>query len=158
MRVCVPGLLEPHSPWAFPLGTSGGGSKGYGLFAVPQLGAEVAVFFKEGDLGAPYYLCAHWGKPGGASEVPQEAQGTPPDNYVFSTQTFAVSLDETEGHRKLSLLNRKTGDTLVFDAEENSVRLEGTTAITIKAVGAVSIEGLQITIGGRIVRPTSDPI
>ncbi len=75
VRVCVPGLLEPHSPWAFPLGTSGGGSKGYGLFAVPQLGAEVAVFFKEGgDLGAPYYSCGHWGKPGGVSKVPLRAK------------------------------------------------------------------------------------
>jgi len=46
----------------------------------------------------------------------------------------------------------------VFDAEENSVTLAATSALTLRAVGAVSIEGVQITIGGRVVRPIADPI
>ena len=50
------------------------------------------------------------------------------------------------------------GDYLVFDAEENTITLEGTTAITIRAVGAISLEAAQITIGGRAVRPIADPI
>jgi hypothetical protein len=36
--------------------------------------------------------------------------------------------------------------------------LEGTTAVTIRAVGAVSIEAAQVTIAGRAVRPVADPI
>ena len=27
VRVCIPGVLEPHSAWAWPLGTAGGGFK-----------------------------------------------------------------------------------------------------------------------------------
>ena len=50
------------------------------------------------------------------------------------------------------------GDHLVFDAETNSVTLEATTAITIRAVGAISLEAAQVTIAGRIVRPIGDPI
>ena len=66
VRVCVPGLLEPHSGWAWPLGTSGGGSKNRGFFAVPEVNAEVAVWFNQGDLcGDLFYLAAQWGKPGG---------------------------------------------------------------------------------------------
>ncbi len=80
VKVCVPGVLEPESAWAWPLGTAGGGSKNRGLFAVPEAGAEVAVFFNQGDVDAPYYLAAHWGKPGGESEVPEEARRSPPDN------------------------------------------------------------------------------
>ena len=53
---------------------------------------------------------------------------------------------------------RTTGDHLVLDAEENSVTLAATSALTLRAVGAVSIEGVQITIGGRVVRPIADPI
>ena len=41
VRVCIPGVLEPESAWAWPLGTSGGGSKDRGFFAVPEEGAEV---------------------------------------------------------------------------------------------------------------------
>lgn len=74
VRVCIPGVLEPESAWAWPLGTSGGGSKDRGFFAVPEEGAEVAVFFNQGNVDAPYYLAAHWGKPNGESEVPEEAQ------------------------------------------------------------------------------------
>lgn len=139
-------------------GVVGGGSKDRGFFAVPEEGAEVAVFFNQGDVDEPYYLCTHWGKPDGQSEVPEEAQKDPPDNRVFATETFRIELDETKKGRKLKLTNRKTGDFLLFDAEENTITLQGTTAVTIKAVGAVSIEAAQVTIAGRAVRPVADPI
>ena len=158
VRICIPGVLEPESTWAWPLGTSGGGFKDRGFFAVPEEGAEVAVFFNQGDIDAPYYLSANWGKPDGESEVPEEAQKDPPDNRVLATPTFRVELDESEGGRKLKLTNRKTGDHLLFDAEENTITLEGTTAITIKAVGAISLEATTVTIAGRVVRPIADPI
>jgi len=158
VRVCIPGVLEPESTWAWPLGTSGGGFKDRGFFAVPEEGAEVAVFFNQGDIDAPYYLSANWGKPDGESEVPEEAQKDPPDNCVLATPTFCIELDESEGGRKLKLTNRKTGDHLLFDAEENTITLEGTTAITIKAVGAISLEATSVTIAGRVVRRIADPI
>jgi uncharacterized protein involved in type VI secretion and phage assembly len=157
VRVCVPGVLEPESAWAWPLGTAGGG-KDLGLFAVPIEGAEVAIFFNQGNVDAPYYLSAHWGKPNGETEVPEEAQRDPPEARVLATPTFRVELDESEGTKKLKLLNRKTGDNLIFDAEENTVTLQATTALTLKAVGAISIEARQVTIAGRLVRPVPDPI
>ena len=46
----VPGILEPHSGWAWPLGTCGGGMRDRGFFAVPEVGAEVAVFFNQGEV------------------------------------------------------------------------------------------------------------
>ena len=158
VRVCIPGVLEPYSAWAWPLGTAGGGFKDRGFFSVPEVGAEVAVFFNQGDVDAPHYLSAHWGKPEGQSEVPEEAQRDPPDNRVIATPTFRIELDEGAGGRRLKLTNRKTGDHLTFDAEENSITLEGTTAITLRAVGAISLEAAQVTIAGRIVRPVADPI
>jgi uncharacterized protein involved in type VI secretion and phage assembly len=158
VRVCIPGVVEPHSSWAWPLGTSGGGFKDRGFFAVPEEGAEVAVFFNQGNVDAPHYLSAHWGKPEGESELPEEAQKDPPDNRVIATPTFRIEMDESDKAKKLKLTNRKTGDFLLFDAEENTVTLQGTTAITIKAVGAISLEAAQVTIAGRIVRPVADPI
>jgi hypothetical protein len=158
VRACVPGLIEPESAWAWPLGTVGGGSRSCGFFAVPELGAEVALFFNHGDVGCPFYLAAHWGKPGGESEVPPEAQRPSPDNRVLSTKTFALELDEAAGGRRLKITNRKTGDHLVFDAEENTVTLEATTALTLRAVGAIALEAAQVTIAGRVVRPVPDPI
>ena len=77
---------------------------------------------------------------------------------MLTTHAFRIGLDESEGSRKLKLTNKKTGDHLVFDAAENTVTLGGTTALTIRAVGAVSIEAAQVTIAGRVVRPIADPI
>lgn len=158
VRVCIPGLVEPHGPWAWPLGTSGGGSKDRGFFAVPEVGADVGVLFHQGDVDSPYYLAGSWGRPGGQSEVPEEARRSPPDNRVIATETFRVQLDESVGQRKLELTNRKTGDRLTFDAEANTITLEGTTSITIRAVGAITLQAPQITIGGRVVRPVTEPI
>jgi hypothetical protein len=110
VRCCIPGVVEPHGPWAWPLGTAGGGSRNRGLFAVPEVGAEIAVFFNQGSVDDPFYLAAHWGKPGGASEVPEEARRTPPDNRVLATETFRVELDESHGARKLKITNRKTDE------------------------------------------------
>lgn len=158
VRVCVPGLLEPHSAWAWPLGTVGGGSKNRGFFAVPEENAEVAVFFNQGDVEQPYYLCGHWGMPNGESEVPEEAQKDSPDNRVLATETFRIELDESNGGRRMKITNKKTEDYLLFDAEENTITLQGTTAIMIKATGAISLDATHITIGGRVIRPVADAI
>jgi uncharacterized protein involved in type VI secretion and phage assembly len=159
VRVCIPGLVEPHGPWAWPLGTCGGGSRDCGFFAVPELGAEVAVFFNQGDLEAPHYLSAHWGRRDGRSEVPEEAQKSPPDNRVIATETFRIELDESQGARKLKITDRRPGGGhLVFDAEDNTVTFQATTAITIKAVGAINLEAAVVTIAGRVVRPTAEPL
>ncbi|MDJ0766809.1 MAG: phage baseplate assembly protein V [Myxococcota bacterium] len=158
VRVCIPGLLEPNSTWAWPLGTCGGGSKDRGFFAVPEVGAEVAVFFNQGDIQAPFYLSAHYGKPDGISEVPAEAKKSPPDNRVIATETFRIEMDETVGARKLKLTVLKTGDYLELNAEDHSITLQGTTAITIKAVGAISIDAPYISIAGRVIRPTREAI
>ena len=153
VRVCIPGFIEPHSAWAWPLGTCGGGSKDRGFFAVPEVGAETAVFFNQGDPEAPHYISAHYGKPDGISEVPEEAQVNPPDNRVIATETFRIEMDETDGSRKLKLTDRKTGSHLVFDSEENTITLQGTTAIVIRSEGGIYLEAPTINIGGRVVRP-----
>jgi hypothetical protein len=157
VRVCIPGLIEPHSEWAWPLGTVGGGAKDCGFHAVPVLGAEVAVWFRAARPEAPHFLSAHAGKPGGQSELPEEAHGQP-DNRVLSTPSFRIELDETPGKRKLKLTSKKTGDHLLFDAEDNTVTLSATTALLIHAVGAIEIDAPQVTIRGRIVRPIEGAI
>jgi uncharacterized protein involved in type VI secretion and phage assembly len=156
VRVCIPALIEPHSDWAWPLGTVGGGSKNHGFFAVPELGAEVAVWFRQGSPEAPHYLSAHWGRPDGEREAPAEAQG--PANRVLSTTTFSVELDETPGQRKLKLTNRRNGDHIILDAEDNTVSIVGTTSLILRAVGAIEIDAPQVTIRRRVVRPVQDAI
>ena len=86
------------------------------------------------------------------------ARTDPPDNRVLATPTFRVELDESEGGRKLRLTNKRTGDHLVFDAETNTVTLSATTALTLRAVGAIALDAPHVTVAGRVVRPVPEPI
>jgi uncharacterized protein involved in type VI secretion and phage assembly len=157
VRAMVPGLLEPASGWAWPLGTVGGGGKDRGFFAVPELEAEVAILFHQGDVDQPFYLAAHWGAPSGVSEVPAEAAGSP-DVRVFATPSFRIVIDERPGRRHLAVIDRATGDGLEIDAQTHAVTLRGTSALRIESTGPLSIEALALTLNGRPVRPGMDPI
>ncbi|WP_428263678.1 phage baseplate assembly protein V [Haliangium sp.] len=158
VRVQVPGLLEPMSGWAYPAGTVGGGAKDCGFFAVPPKGAEVYVFFVGGDLDQPRYLAGHWGVTDAGNEVPAEAQRPSPDNRVIATPNFRIELDEGVGSRGLRITNKTTGDLIELNAEDNSITIQATTALTLRATGLVDISGAIVQINGRPVLAGGDPI
>ena len=63
-----------------------------------------------------------------------------------------------EGARYLKLKNHETGDHIVLDAEENSITIEGSTHVSIRALGAIDLQANQVSIRGRLVRPIAAPI
>jgi len=157
VRVRVPGLIEPESAWAWPLGTGGGGASQCGLFAVPPVGADVGVLFFGADPDSPCWIAGPWGRPGGASEVPTEGRASP-DIRVLSTPTFAVVLDERDGGAALRLVNRKTGDMVELNATTNSISITATTELRLQATGRISIDALAVTINGRPVATSPEAI
>jgi hypothetical protein len=157
VRVRIPGLVEPESAWAWPVGTVGGGGNGCGFFAVPPVGANVVVWFLGGEVDVPTYAPGPWSRPDGLSEVPAEGQAGP-DVRVMSTPTFAIVLDERPGSEALRLVNRRTGDKVEIDAVRNSVTVRATTELSLQAVGAITLQALAITLNGRPVAPSPEPI
>jgi uncharacterized protein involved in type VI secretion and phage assembly len=157
VRVQVPGLVEPASAWAFPLGTVGGGSDRRGFFAVPEVGAEVGVLFHQGDVDHPYFLCGHWGKPDGATEVPEPVKNLSvadtPQVRAFETGRFLLVFDDRAGHEALVIKDKRSGDQLELDGVGMGITIKGTAALILKADGVVSIEGTTVVINGRLVLP-----
>jgi uncharacterized protein involved in type VI secretion and phage assembly len=158
VRIRIPGLIEPASAWAFPLGTVGGGSDGRGFFAVPEVGAEVGVLFHQGDVDHPYYLCGHWGKPGGATEVPSPARGLSageaPQVRAFETRRFVLVFDDRVGQETLRIQDKAPGGAQIeFDGTVMGITLKATSALVLQADGLVSIEGTTVVINGRLVLP-----
>lgn len=149
VRVRVPGLLEPESGWARPLGTGWGGSRNRGIFGVPEIGAEVGLFFDGGDPEKPFYIAANLGKPDGVSEAPPQAQRDDPDNVVMATASWRIELDESEGAEILRLTNVVNGDAITIDGPKNSIQIKATTRLLLLADGEVTIDAAAITIGGR---------
>jgi len=162
VRVRIPGLVEPASAWAFPLGTLGGGSDRRGFFAVPEKGAEVGVLFHQGDVDHPYYLAGHWGKPGGSSEVPEPVRGLAKDEApqvrAFETERFLLAFDDRSGKEALVIKDKKSGDQIEFDGAAMGITIKATAALLLKADGLVSIEAPSVQINGRIVLPSTKPI
>jgi uncharacterized protein involved in type VI secretion and phage assembly len=162
VRVKIPGLVEPASAWAFPLGTVGGGSDRRGFFAVPEKDAEVGVLFHQGDVDHPYYLCGHWGKPGGQAEVPEPARGLAkeetPQVRAFETGRFLLAFDDRDGKEALVIKDKKSGDQVEFDGAAMGITIKGTSALLLKADGIISIEGTTVQINGRVVLPGKKPI
>jgi uncharacterized protein involved in type VI secretion and phage assembly len=162
VRVRIPGLVEPASAWAFPLGTLGGGSDRRGFFAVPEKGAEVGVFFHQGDIDHPYFLCGHWGKPGGQAEIPEPARDLSkeetPDVRAFETGRFLLALDDRAGNESLVVKDKLSGDQIEFDGTGMGITVKATSALLLKADGLVSIEAAAVQINGRLVLPGAKPI
>ena len=115
-RVTVPGLIEPFSAWAFPMSTVGGGSANRGFFSVPEVGADVLVFFVQGDTDLPVYMPAHWGVLDGSPETPQIVQEMDatdaPKLKVFETGRFQMVWDGRDGELKWFILDKTSGDTI----------------------------------------------
>ncbi|HEX7839683.1 MAG TPA: phage baseplate assembly protein V [Kofleriaceae bacterium] len=157
VRIRIPGLIEPASAWAFPLGTVGGGSDRRGFFAVPEVGAEVGVLFHQGDVDHPYYLCGHWGKPGGATEVLSPARELStedvPQVRAFETRRFLLVFDDRAGKEALRIQDKASGDQIEFDGAAMGITVKATSALLLQADGLISIEGTTVVINGRLVLP-----
>jgi uncharacterized protein involved in type VI secretion and phage assembly len=162
VRVRIPGLVEPASAWAFPLGTVGGGSDRRGFFAVPEIGADVGILFHQGDVDHPYYLSGHWGKPDGGTEVPEAARELSPTDTpqvrAFETTRFLLVFDDRVGHEALVIKDKRSGDQVELDGVGMGVTIKATSALILKADGLVSIEGTTLQLNGRLVLAGTKPI
>ncbi len=162
VRVRIPGLIEPASAWAWPLGTLGGGSDRRGFFSVPEKGAEVGVLFHQGDVDHPHYLCGHWGKPDGEAEVPEPARGLSKEDAprvrAFETDRFLLSFDDREGKEAFVVKDKTSGDQIEFDGKGMGITVKATSALMLKADGMVSIDAAVVQINGRLVMPGTKPI
>jgi hypothetical protein len=163
VRFQVPGLIEPASDWAMPVGSTGGGSDGVGFYWPPQIGAEVAVFFVMGDVDQPRYLIGAWGAPAGKTEVPRFARALTLEEagqvHGFASKRFEVVLDDRPGHEAIRITDLDHPEDLIeIDGVSHGVTIAGSVAVVIRSVGVVDIQALQIRLNGRIVRESTDPI
>lgn len=134
VKVRIAGVVEPETPnWAMPIGCPGAGAAQHGTWDPPAVGANVAVFFKLGDIDYPRYLAGPWGDPDGASDVPENAaiddasgdQATR-HNAVIEDEAWRIERDSRNGAgRKHRYLIRHKGSdcAVLIDADADKVHL-----------------------------------
>lgn len=144
IKVQVPGIFEPASDWIRPMATFGG-SKQRGIFAVPKIdpeggGANVDVVLLHGDKRYARYIAGPWGRPGGVSDVPTQAEGGNPDIVVMRFGNFAMIYDERTGVEKLTILDVVKNSSMVFDGVTGNIDIASTGAVKITAAGTIDVE------------------
>lgn len=163
VRVTIAGLIEEASPWAWPLGTQGGGSKGKGGFSVPKKGATVGVLFLQGDPERPHYMPGHFGSPGGVDEVPDDAAEVDPKErhqiVAFETERYKMTYDDRKEFASFRIRDKKLSNTVIeFDGKKGAVLISAETDLIIRAKGMLDIDGTNIQIKKRKVLGGNDPI
>jgi uncharacterized protein involved in type VI secretion and phage assembly len=118
VKIKIPGLVEPSTNWALPVGGShSSGEPGRGAFDPPRPGAAVIVQFLKGDPDAPVYFGGWRGLVGGKTDAPTEVQNASAADAanklkVYESDAFEIIIDERGDHPQ-SLLRRKSDGTAI---------------------------------------------
>ena len=148
VKVSVDGLVEPAA-WAYPLDGQGGGAPQTGSHHVPPVGAEVAVWFEQGDPNYPLYKTLNHGE--GEELTPLKEAGSAKEKAeirAWEYGNFLLVFDCREGKDNLYIKHKTTDDTIEIDGAGQGIRLKATTALVLEADGVVEIRGSQVVING----------
>lgn len=123
LKVRVPSLLgDAVTGWAWPVSPYAGANVGF--FFIPQVGDLVWVEFAEGDLEHPLWTGCGWAKPGGTSEVPDEARENYPHQAVIRTKSGHVIILSDAPGSELITIRAKSGCEVTLDPNANKVTVQ----------------------------------
>lgn len=148
----VPGRVKVHftafedsheTDWIRIATTMAGNNRG--TFFMPEVNDEVLVAFERGDVRFPFVVGFLW-----------NGQDKPPADHVRLRRIQSVNghtisfIDATED-------NGSKGALVIEDAHGNRITMSNS-KMTISCVGVLEIQGLSVSINGRLVSPTPNPI
>jgi hypothetical protein len=163
-KLQIPGLVEPSTDWAPPIGAIGGGGPQRGGWVVPATGATVGVLFLGGDPERPFYLGGWWGvRSDTGSEMPEPAKDAGPNAHqVASLQIggFTFSVDERPTGLNFVVKGQANSLTmsLELDLANMGIILNAPTAIVLQTSGRIVLDALGVTLKGRHVLTSGKPI
>ena len=152
VRVLIPGVVEPETRWAFPMGAPGAGTAKRGHFEPPAVGSNVMVLFHLGDVDHPYYLTGPWGDPQGVSDVPEGGEVEGDDRQLAATedQEWLITRDSRSGNdQKVYRVEHKTSNAKVeIDANPTAIKITLDTGAGPALTLDVSGPSVLLALGG----------
>ena len=114
--------LESH--WARLVTPMAGA--GRGIEFIPEVNDEVLVAFEYDDINKPYVLGALWNgkdKPPEASDAIVSGDGKVQKRIIHSRSGHTITLDDTDGGEKISIIDKTGRNSLEIDSKNNSMSL-----------------------------------
>lgn len=123
VKIEVPGLCEPSTNWALPIGGShSSGQDSRGGFDPPAIGAAVVVGFLGGDIDHPVYLGgwrANGDKGSDAPKVIQDASASAATKIkAYESDAYALTIDESTGTSKLTIMHKDSGTVILVRGDK----------------------------------------
>lgn len=148
------GLIEPRSAWARREATDV-------TWELPQVGQYCTVYFENGEVDFPIYL------PGTTltrrGVLPNFIADIEPKDTAqmrgLQTEKWEVLVDDRLADASVLVRDRSNPENyIVVDGVNNTVSISGMVGVNIQSIGAVNISAMVVTINGRTVLQTGDPI
>ncbi len=144
IKVNFPWLDDNHETDWIRIATMMSGND-RGSFFMPELNDEVLVAFDQGNPRIPYVVGYLWN--GKDAPPGQDVR----DRRITSLNKHSIRfLDSTPSGGSM-------GAIVIEDAHQNCITMSNG-KISIRAVGALEIQAPVITLNGRVVSPSSNPI
>ncbi|MCP4369590.1 MAG: phage tail protein [Deltaproteobacteria bacterium] len=134
---------EDESYWA-RIATPMAGNE-MGLYLLPEVGQEVLVAFKNGDINYPYILGALWSK----NKKPPETNDDGKNNIrlIKSRSGHKVVLDDTDGSEKIEIIDKSGSNHITIDTAQNTIEIKSNQDIKLSASnGTISLDAMEIEI------------
>jgi len=146
IRVYIPGICDPISNWAEPIGMFGSAAN-FGSFGVPPEGSEVYIQFEAGDIDFPIYQPTGKGK----LEFPEEYRGSL-NKWGFMFLDTMIMFEQTENSGKIKLYTNDRENFITIDGVTNKIELKSLSGINIETTGELNLNASTVKIQNRIVQ------
>jgi phage protein D len=139
-----------ESNWARLVTPMAGNGRGFEF--IPEVNDEVLVAFEYDDINKPYILGALWNgkdKPPEASNSIVGSDGKVQKRIIRSLSGHTITLDDTSGSEKISIIDKTTKNLFEIDSAKNSMSvltsdghkiLMDSKGITIESAGTLTLK------------------
>lgn len=134
--------IEDESYWARILTPMAGNEMG--VYFLPEVGDEVLVAFKNGDIDHPVIIGSLWSKKMKPPETNTDGKNN--RRLIKSRSGHFIILDDTQGKEKIEIIDKSDGNKIIIDTSSNTITIESAQDIVLKAKGKISLEATEITM------------
>lgn len=135
--------------------------KARGIFFLPQVGDEVLVMFQFGNVDHPYVIGGLWSAADAPPAEANEGQATRDESpdaapqkrsvdrcVIRTVSGHVITLDDTEGKEKVTVVDRTGKNKIEIDSKENKVSITSEKDLAITAKGNIRLgtDGGEVSI------------